>query len=50
MIVNHKKIKRLMREPDLQPRMRRRYVATPDSDHGQPIFSESGKGRDRRWA
>jgi putative transposase len=37
-VVNHKKIRRLMREHDLQPRMRRRYVATTDSDHDQPIF------------
>jgi putative transposase len=33
MIVNHKKIRRLMREHDLEPRHRRRYVATTDSDH-----------------
>jgi putative transposase len=33
LIVNHKKIRRLMREHDLQPRRRRRYVATTDSDH-----------------
>ena len=32
-VVNHKKVKRLMREHDLQPRMRRRYVATTSSDH-----------------
>jgi putative transposase len=38
MIVNHKKIKRLMREHGLQPRIRRRYVPTTDSDHDQPIF------------
>jgi putative transposase len=38
MVVNHKKIKRLMREHDLQPRMRRRYVATTDSNHSDPIF------------
>ena len=44
MIVNHKKIKRLMREHDLQPRMRRRYVATTDSDHDQPIFSNRAQG------
>lgn len=31
-----------MREPDLQRRMRRRYVVTPDSDRGQPIFSATG--------
>jgi putative transposase len=36
--VNHKKIKRLMREHDLQPRLRRRFVRTTDSDHDQPIF------------
>jgi transposase InsO family protein len=33
MVVNHKKIRRLMREHDLQPRMRRRFVATTDSNH-----------------
>lgn len=54
MIVNHKKIKRLMREHDLQPRMRRRYVATTDSDHDQPIFSNRAKdmtvdGPDQLW-
>jgi putative transposase len=27
-----------MREHGLQPRIRRRYVATTDSDHDQPIF------------
>ena len=27
-----------MREHDLQPRLRRRYVATTDSDHDQPIY------------
>ena len=32
-VVNHKKIRRLMREHDLQPRSRRRFVATTDSDH-----------------
>jgi putative transposase len=54
MIVNHKKIKRLMREHDLQPRIRRRYVATTDSDHDQPIFPNRAKdiivdGPDRLW-
>ena len=37
-IVNHKKIRRLMREHGLQPKRRRRYVATTDSDHDSPIF------------
>lgn len=36
--VNHKKVRRLMRAHDLQPRVRRRYVTTTDSDHGGPIF------------
>ena len=44
MVVNHKKIKRLMREHDLQPRMRRRYVATTDSNHPDPIFPNRAKG------
>jgi putative transposase len=39
-IANHKKIKRLMREHDLQPRTRRRFARTTDSDHDQPIFPE----------
>ena len=34
-----------MREPDLQPRMRRRYVATTDSDHGHPIFRNLAKDK-----
>jgi putative transposase len=38
MIVNHKKVRRLMREHDLQPRMHRRFVATADSNHDGPIF------------
>ena len=43
MIVNHKKIRRLMREHDLQPRRRRRHVATTDSDHDQPIYRNRTK-------
>jgi putative transposase len=38
MAVNTKKIRRPMREHDLQPKRRRRYVATTDSDHEAPIF------------
>ena len=37
-VVNHKKIRRLMREHGLQPKIRRRYVATTDSDHDGPVF------------
>ncbi len=54
LIVNHKKIKRLMREHGLQPKIRRRYAATTDSNHDQPIFPNLAKdtivdGRDRLW-
>ena len=45
LVVNHKKVKRLMREHDLQPRMRRRYVATTSSDHDHPIFRDLAKDR-----
>jgi len=37
-VVNGKKIRRLMREHDLQPKRRRRFVATTDSDHAEPVF------------
>lgn len=54
MIANHKRIKRVMREHDLQPRRRRRYVATTDSDHDQPVFPDRAKelnltGPDQLW-
>lgn len=53
-VANHKRIKRLMREHDLQPRRRRRYIATTDSDHDQPIFPDRSKdmmlaGPDQLW-
>ena len=52
--VNHKKVKRLMREHDLQPRIRRRYVATTDSDQAHHIFRNLAKdkvvtGVDQLW-
>ena len=37
-VVNAKKIRRLMREHALNPRQRRRFIATTDSDHNYPIF------------
>jgi putative transposase len=54
LVVNHKKIRRLMREHDLQPRTRRRYIATTDSDHDEPIFPNRAKdmivdGPDQLW-
>ena len=45
MVVNHKKIRRLMREHDLQPRLRRRFVATTDSDHDGPVFPNRAADR-----
>jgi len=42
-VVNHKKIRRLMREHDLQVKMRRRFVVTTDSDHDGPIFPNLAK-------
>ncbi len=43
--VNCKKIRRLMREHDLQPKRRRRFVATTDSDHDSPIFPDLARDR-----
>ena len=53
-VANHKRIKRLMREHGLQPRRRRRYVATTDSAHDLPIFADLAKtlvltGPDQLW-
>ena len=45
MIVNSKKIRRLMREHDLQPKRRRRFVATTDSDHDNPVFPDLARDR-----
>jgi putative transposase len=45
LVVNSKKVRRLMREHDLQPKRRRRFVATTDSDHDGPIFPDLALGR-----
>ena len=37
-VVNSKKVRRIMRENDLNPKRKRRYVATTDSDHDSPIY------------
>jgi putative transposase len=42
-IVNHKKIMRLMKENGLSVRARPRFIATTDSDHDGPIFSNLAK-------
>jgi putative transposase len=41
--VNAKKIRRLMREHALNPKQRRRFIATTDSDHNYPIFPDLAK-------
>ena len=43
-VVNGKKVRRLMREHDLQPRRRRRFVATTDSTHHLPVFPNLARG------
>ena len=44
LIVNGKKVRRLMREHELQPKRRRRYVATTDSNHDCPVFPNLAAG------
>jgi HTH-like domain len=41
-VVNGKKLRRLMREHDL-PKRRRHYAITTDSDHDSPIFADLAK-------
>ena len=53
-LVNRKRVARLMRLHGLQVRPRRRYVATTDSDHDSPIFPNLAKdmvpgGPDELW-
>jgi putative transposase len=42
-VVNHKKVMRLMKEHGLTVQPRRRYVVTTDSDHDGPIFPNLAK-------
>lgn len=43
-VVNAKKVRRLMRENDLNPRRRRRFTRTTDSDHDGPIYPFVARG------
>src|SRR5271169_4389993 len=43
-VVNRKKIRRLMREQALQPKRGRRYIATTDSNHDGLIFFDRSCG------
>lgn len=54
LIVNHKKVMRLMKENGLSVRPRRRFVVTTDSSHNGPIFANLTKkitlsGPNRLW-
>ena len=42
-VVNTKEICRLMREHVLNPKQRKRFIATTDSDHNYPIFPDLAK-------
>jgi len=42
-VMNNKRLRRLMREHGLQPKRRRRYVVTTDSNHAGPIFRDLAK-------
>ena len=37
-VVNHKKVARIMREEALTPRWVRRFITTTDSGHGDPVY------------
>jgi len=43
LIVNHKKVMRLMKENGLSVRPRKRFVVTTDSSHGGPVFANLTK-------
>jgi len=44
LVLNAKKVRRLMAENGLNPKGRRRYVVTTDSNHDGPIFPNVAKG------
>jgi putative transposase len=44
LVVNAKKVRRIMAENDLNPKRRRRYVVTTDSNHDGPIFPNITSG------
>jgi len=44
LVVNSKKVRRIMRENGLNPKRKRRYVVTTDSSHDSPIYPNVAKG------
>ena len=54
MVVNAKKVRRLMREQELNPKRHRRFIATTDSNHNYPICRNLApnmtlNGRNELW-
>ena len=54
MVVNSKKVRRIMRENDLSPKRKRRHIVTTDSDHDSPIYPNVAReycvhGSDQLW-
>jgi putative transposase len=45
LVVNATKVRRLMRENGLNPKRRRRFVATTDSNHDGPVFPNIAKDK-----
>jgi putative transposase len=43
-VVNSKKVRRLMKQHDLNPQRRRRFTKTTDSDHDEPIYPLVARG------
>jgi putative transposase len=43
-VANHKRVARIMREEALTPRRIRRFLATTDSDHPEPIYENLAPG------
>ena len=43
-VVNSKRVRRIMRENDLNPKRKRRHVVTTDSDHDKPIYPTWRRG------
>ncbi len=54
MVVNSRKVRRITRENELNPKRKRRYVQTTDSDHDSPIYPNVARdcefhGPDQLW-
>ena len=43
-VVNSQRVRRIIRENDLNPKRKRRHVVTTDSDHDKPIYPNLAPG------